>query len=76
MAPANIPTPPSTGSGLAWVPVRRGGEAWAARLEGQVIAIARDDNRFVGFMSLAPQGYIELSLFLLHFTIVFYEIIS
>jgi hypothetical protein len=28
----------------AWVPVRRGGEEWAARLKGQVIAIARDGN--------------------------------
>jgi putative acetyltransferase len=30
-------------------------------LEGQVIAIARDDTRFVGFMSLAPDGYIDFA---------------
>lgn len=45
----------------AWVPERRGGEEWAARLEGQVIAIARDETRFVGFMSLAPDGYIDFA---------------
>lgn len=45
----------------AWVPERRGGEEWAARLEGQVIAIARDNSRFVGFMSLAPKGYIDFA---------------
>lgn len=44
---------PSTGSGV--------GEDWAARLEGQVIAIARDETRFVGFMSLAAQGYIDFA---------------
>lgn len=45
----------------AWVPVRRGGEEWVARLAGQVIAIARDGNRAVGFMSLAPEGYIDFA---------------
>jgi putative acetyltransferase len=46
---------------VAWVPVRRGGEEWAERLKGQVIAIARDETRFVGFMSLAPEGYIDFA---------------
>ena len=45
----------------AWVPVRRGGEEWAERLAGQVIAIARDETRAVGFMSLAPEGYIDFA---------------
>lgn len=45
----------------AWVPVRRHGEEWAARLEGQVIAIAHDGNRATGFMSLAPEGYIDFA---------------
>jgi putative acetyltransferase len=45
----------------AWVPERRQGEEWAARLEGQVIAIARDETRAVGFMSLAAQGYIDFA---------------
>ena len=46
---------------VAWVPERRGGPEWAARLEGQVIAIAHDDARAVGFMSLAPEGYIDFA---------------
>lgn len=45
----------------AWVPVRRGGPEWAVRLKGQVIAIARDETRAVGFMSLAAQGYIDFA---------------
>jgi len=45
----------------AWVTVRRGGEEWDARLAGQVIAIARDSDRAVGFMSLASQGYIDFA---------------
>jgi putative acetyltransferase len=45
----------------AWMPERRGGEAWAARLAGQVIAIARDETRAVGFMSLAGDGYIDFA---------------
>lgn len=45
----------------AWVPVRRHGEQWAERLKGQAIAIARDDSRAVGFMSLAAQGYIDFA---------------
>lgn len=46
---------------VAWVPERRGGEEWAARLAGQAIAIARDDTRAIGFMSLAPEGYIDFA---------------
>lgn len=45
----------------AWVPVRRGGEEWAARLKAQVIAIARDETHAVGFMSLAREGYIDFA---------------
>lgn len=45
----------------AWVPVRRGGEEWAERLAGQLIAIAHDSDRAIGFMSLAPQGYIDFA---------------
>jgi putative acetyltransferase len=45
----------------AWVPERRGGEEWAERLKGQVIAIARNETRMVGFMSLALEGYIDFA---------------
>lgn len=44
-----------------WVPKRRSGEEWAARLTGQSIAIARDQGRITGFMSLAPGGYIDFA---------------
>jgi len=57
----NGPSKYSQAQRAAWVPVRRGGEAWAARLEGQVIAIARDETRAVGFMTLAAQGYIDFA---------------
>ncbi len=45
----------------AWVPEHRHGEEWAGRLKGQVIAIARDETRAVGLMSLAAQGYIDFA---------------
>ena len=44
-----------------WVPERRSGEEWEARLARQVIVIARDANRAVGFMSLEPGGYIDFA---------------
>lgn len=46
---------------VAWVKERRGGEEWAARLAGQLIVIAHDGGRAVGFMSLASQGYIDFA---------------
>lgn len=45
----------------AWVPERRGGPEWEARLGRQVIAVARDADRIVGFMSLEPEGYIDFA---------------
>ena len=45
----------------AWVPTRRSGEEWEARLDRQAIALARDANRVVGFMSLEPGGYIDFA---------------
>jgi putative acetyltransferase len=44
-----------------WVPRRRSGEEWAARLAGQSIAIARDKSRIVGLMSLESGGYIDFA---------------
>jgi putative acetyltransferase len=57
----NGPSKYSEAQRAAWVPERRHGEEWAARLKGQVIAIARDEARAVGFMSLAPDGYIDFA---------------
>jgi putative acetyltransferase len=45
----------------AWVPERRSGAEWEARLDGQVIVVARDRTRAVGLMSLAPDGYIDFA---------------
>ncbi|WP_373486694.1 GNAT family N-acetyltransferase [Blastomonas sp.] len=44
-----------------WVPERRHGDAWAARLNEQVISLARNEKGVVGFMSLAPDGYIDFA---------------
>ena len=45
----------------AWVPERRGGEEWEARLAGQSIATALDNGRMAGLVSLAPGGYIDFA---------------
>jgi len=45
----------------AWAPVRRSGEAWAARLQGQDIILAERDGTGIGFMSLAPGGYVDFA---------------
>lgn len=44
-----------------WVPERRSGDDWKARLDRQVIAIARNATGVVGFMSLDPSGYIDFA---------------
>lgn len=44
-----------------WVPHRRSGSDWQARLDRQVIAIARDSAGIVGFMSLDASGYIDFA---------------
>jgi putative acetyltransferase len=46
---------------LAWVPERRSGEEWVARLDRQAIAIARVESRAIGFMTLEPGGYIDFA---------------
>lgn len=45
----------------AWVPVRRNGQAWRARLEQQEIVIAEQGGKAVGFMSLADGGYVDFA---------------
>lgn len=60
-AVSNGPSKYTDAQRAAWVPERRGGEEWAARLKGQVIAIARNETRAVGFMSLAGEGYIDFA---------------
>jgi putative acetyltransferase len=45
----------------AWVPVRRSGEEWAARLQRQDIVVAEQDGKAVGFVSLAEGGYVDFA---------------
>jgi putative acetyltransferase len=45
----------------AWVPARRSGDAWNARLQSQEIIVAEQDGEAVGFLSLAEGGYIDFA---------------
>jgi putative acetyltransferase len=44
----------------AWVPARRSGEDWIARLRSQDIIVAEQDGAAVGFLSLAEGGYFTI----------------
>lgn len=45
----------------AWVPAPRSGPAWDQRLGSQDIILAEAEGEVVGFMSLAPGGYIDFA---------------
>jgi putative acetyltransferase len=45
----------------AWVPARRSGKDWIARLHGQDIIVAEQDGKAVGFVSLANGGYVDFA---------------
>lgn len=45
----------------AWVPVRRTGQDWVARLQRQDIIVAEQDGRAIGFVSLAEGGYVDFA---------------
>ena len=45
----------------AWVPAPRSGPAWKARLQQQQIVVAEQDGKAVGFVSLAPGGYVDFA---------------
>ncbi len=45
----------------AWVPERRSGSEWSARLDEQIIVVGENDEGVVGFMSLANFGYIDFA---------------
>lgn len=45
----------------AWVPARRSGEDWIARLRSQDIIVAEQDGEAVGFASLAEGGYVDFA---------------
>jgi len=45
----------------AWMPRRRTGRAWARRLSGQTVWVARRLTAPVGFISLRLDGYVDLA---------------
>lgn len=47
-----------------WVPARRIGADWTARLDRQAIIVAEDSAGIVAFMTLADAGYIDFAYIL------------
>lgn len=45
----------------AWVPERRSGPEWTARLRAQEIIVAEQEGKAVGFASLAAGGYVDFA---------------
>lgn len=45
----------------AWVPMRRTGAEWDARLSSKDIAVGRDRDRILGLMSIESGGYIDFA---------------
>lgn len=45
----------------AWMPERRSGPEWEARLAAKNIAIGREGARILGLMSIEPGGYIDFA---------------
>jgi len=45
----------------AWIPARRSGEDWVARLQRQDVIVAEQDGEAVGFVSLAEGGYVDFA---------------
>jgi len=45
----------------AWVPSRRSGPEWIARLARQDIVIAEQDGKALGFVSLEDGGYVDFA---------------
>ncbi len=46
---------------VAWIPERRSGPEWEARLSAKHIAIGCDASRIVGLMSIEAGGYIDFA---------------
>jgi putative acetyltransferase len=57
----NGPSKYSEAQRAAWVPERRSGAAWDARLAAKDIVLGRDGDRIVGFMSIERGGYIDFA---------------
>jgi putative acetyltransferase len=54
----------SPGQRAAWSPAPRRGESWHAHLGAQLVWLAEADGRPLGFMSLTPEGYLDLAYIL------------
>lgn len=48
----------------AWSPAPPSGEAWAARLAAQQVWMAEAGGRALGFLTLAPEGHVDLAYIL------------
>ena len=57
----NGPSPYSESQRKAWVPEPRRGAEWSARLLNQDVILAEASAGIIGFMSLAPGGYIDFA---------------
>lgn len=55
------PSPYSEAQRAQWVPHRRAGTEWEARLDRQSIVLARNAKGVVGFMSVDATGYIDFA---------------
>lgn len=58
------PSPYSVAERRAWRAEPYRGETWHARLETQRVLIAEDGDGPIGFLSLAPGGYVDLGYIL------------
>lgn len=57
-------SPYSADQRRGWLPVPNAGQGWSARLARQRVAVAEQDGRPVGFMTLADDGCIDLAFIL------------
>jgi putative acetyltransferase len=55
------PSPYTEAQRRAWAPVPRQGVDWAKRLAAQTIFVGERDGALLGFMSLAPKGYVDFA---------------
>ncbi|MCR9269114.1 MAG: GNAT family N-acetyltransferase [Hyphomonadaceae bacterium] len=57
----NGPTKYTKAQSKAWAPAPRSGPAWAERLRGKQILIAKRGDRALGFMSIEAGGYVDFA---------------
>ena len=57
----NGPSPYTEEQRRAWLPEPHSEEAWQNRLSGQFVVQARAQGRALGFLTLTPQGHVDLA---------------